>query len=67
MGAVELGTGARNEESNLSAKNQIGNVHSLTLKLQKCRIRDNNALRVLIVEPEKDIQKNLEEIALSNM
>ena len=46
-----------NEESNLSAKNQIGNVHSLTLELQKCRIRDNNALRVLIVEPEKDIQK----------
>ena len=46
-----------NEESNLSAKNQIGNVHRLTLELQKCRIRDNNALRVLIVEPEKDIQK----------
>lgn len=46
-----------NEESNLSAKNQIGNVHSLSLQLQECRIRDNNALRVLIVEPEKDIQK----------
>jgi CheY-like chemotaxis protein len=46
-----------NEESNLFAKNQISNVHSLTLELQKCRIRDNNALRVLIVEPEKDIQK----------
>ncbi|MDQ4015470.1 MAG: hypothetical protein M3136_06860 [Thermoproteota archaeon] len=46
-----------NEESNLSAKNQISNVHSLTLEIQKCRIRDNNALRVLIVEPEKDIQK----------
>jgi CheY-like chemotaxis protein len=46
-----------NEESNLSAKSQIGNVHSLTLELQKCRIRANNALRVLIVEPEKDIQK----------
>jgi CheY-like chemotaxis protein len=46
-----------NEESNLSAKSQIGNVHSLTLELQKCGIRANNALRVLIVEPEKDIQK----------
>jgi CheY-like chemotaxis protein len=46
-----------NEESNLSAKSQIGNVHSITLELQKCRKRANNALRVLIVEPEKDIQK----------
>jgi CheY-like chemotaxis protein len=46
-----------NEESNLFVKSQIGNVHSLTLELQKCRIRGNNALRVLIVEPEKDIQK----------
>lgn len=46
-----------NEESNLSTKNEICDVHSLTLELQKCRIRSNNALRVLIVEPEKDIQK----------
>jgi CheY-like chemotaxis protein len=46
-----------NEESHLSAKSHIGNVHSLTLELQKCRIRDNKSLRVLIVEPEKDIQK----------
>jgi CheY-like chemotaxis protein len=49
-----------NEESHLSAKSQIGNVHSLTLELQKCSKRDSNnnkALRVLIVEPEKDIQK----------
>ncbi len=46
-----------NEESNLYAKSQIGKAHSLTLELQKCRIRANNALRVLIVEPEKDIQK----------
>jgi CheY-like chemotaxis protein len=49
-----------NEESHLSAKNQIGNIHSLTLELQKCSKRDCNnkkALRVLIVEPEKDIQK----------
>ena len=46
-----------NEESNISAKSQIGNVHSLTLELQKCSIRVNNALRVLIVEPERDIQK----------
>jgi DNA-binding response OmpR family regulator len=45
-----------NEESNLYAKNKIGNVHSLRLELQKCRERTNNALRVLIVEPEKDIQ-----------
>ena len=45
-----------NEESNLYAKSQIGNVHSLTLELQKCTGRANNALRVLIVEPEKDIQ-----------
>jgi CheY-like chemotaxis protein len=49
-----------NEESHLSAKSQIGNVHSLTLELQKCSKREssnNKALRVLIVEPEKDIQK----------
>jgi CheY-like chemotaxis protein len=50
-----------NEESHLSAKSQIGNVHSLTLELQKCSKRNcnnnNKALRVLIVEPEKDIQK----------
>jgi CheY-like chemotaxis protein len=48
-----------NQESNLSAKSHIGQVHSLTLELQKCSIRnnDNNVLRVLIVEPEKDIQK----------
>jgi CheY-like chemotaxis protein len=46
-----------NEESNRSAKRQIGNVHSLTLELQKCRIRANNALRVLVVEAEKDIRK----------
>ena len=46
-----------NEESHLSAKSHIGNVHSLTLELQKCRIRSNKSLRVLIVEPEKDIQK----------
>jgi CheY-like chemotaxis protein len=46
-----------NEESNLSATSQIGNAHSLTLELQKCRIRSNDSLRVLIVEPEKDIQK----------
>jgi CheY-like chemotaxis protein len=46
-----------NEESNLSAKSQIGNVHSLTLELQECRIRSSKVLRVLIVEPEKDIQK----------
>ena len=47
-----------NEESNLYAKNQIGKAHSLTLELQKCRMRANgDGLRVLIVEPEKDIQK----------
>jgi CheY-like chemotaxis protein len=46
-----------NEESNLFVKSQIGNIHSLTLELQKCRIRGNNALHVLILEPEKDIQK----------
>jgi CheY-like chemotaxis protein len=47
-----------NEESNLYAKSQIGKVHSLTLELQKCRIRANGGgLRVMIVEPEKDIQK----------
>jgi CheY-like chemotaxis protein len=48
-----------NEESNLYAKSQIGKAHSLTLELQKCRIRANgsSSLRVLIVEPEKDIQK----------
>jgi CheY-like chemotaxis protein len=46
-----------NEESNLYAKSQIGKAHSLTLELQKCRIRANGGLRVLIVEPEKDIQK----------
>ncbi len=47
-----------NEESNLYAKSQIGKAHSLTLELQKCRIRANgSSLRVLIVESEKDIQK----------
>jgi CheY-like chemotaxis protein len=46
-----------NQESNLYPKNQIGQVHSLTLELHKCGIRENNALRVLIVEPEQDIQK----------
>jgi CheY-like chemotaxis protein len=47
-----------NEESNLYAKSQIGKTHSLTLELQKCRISANGSnLRVLIVEPEKDIQK----------
>ena len=47
-----------NEESNLYAKSQIGKSHSLTLELQKCRISANGSnLRVLIVEPEKDIQK----------
>jgi CheY-like chemotaxis protein len=47
-----------NEESNLYAKSQIGKAHSLTLELQKCRIRANgSSLRILIVEPEKDIQK----------
>lgn len=47
-----------NEESNLYAKSQIGKAHSLTLELQKCRIRANGGgLHVLIVEPEKDIQK----------
>jgi CheY-like chemotaxis protein len=48
-----------NEELNLYAKSQIGNAHSLTLELQKCRIRanDGGGLRVLIAEPEKDIQK----------
>ena len=46
-----------NKESNISAKSQIGNVHSLTLELQKCGIRANNASRVLVVEPERDIQK----------
>jgi CheY-like chemotaxis protein len=47
-----------NEESNLYAKSQIGKAHSLTLELQKCRITANGSnLRVLIVEPEKDIQK----------
>jgi CheY-like chemotaxis protein len=47
-----------NEESNLDTKSQIGKAHSLTLELQKCRIRANGgSLRVLIVEPEKDIQE----------
>lgn len=49
-----------NEESNLHAKSQICKAHSLTLELQKCRIRANSGgggLRALIVEPEKDIQK----------
>jgi hypothetical protein len=47
-----------NKELNLYAKSQIGNAHSLTLELQKCRIRANDGgLRVLIAEPEKDIQK----------
>ena len=49
-----------NKESNLYAKSQIGKAHSLTLELQKCRIRTTNGsstLRVLIAEPEKDIQK----------
>jgi hypothetical protein len=47
-----------NEESNLYAKSQIGKAHSLTLELQKCRRRANGSgLHVLIVEPEKDIQK----------
>lgn len=48
-----------NEESNLYAKSRIDKAHSLTLEIQKCRIRATNGggLRVLIVEPEKDIQK----------
>jgi CheY-like chemotaxis protein len=46
-----------NKYSNLYAKSQISNTHSLTLELQKSRIRANGGLRVLIVEPEKDIQK----------
>ena len=47
-----------NDESNLFAKSQIGKAHSLTLELRKFRIRPNdNGLRVLIVEPEKDLQK----------
>jgi CheY-like chemotaxis protein len=45
-----------NKESNLYAKSQIGNVHSLMVELQKCRLRNCNALRVLVVEPENDIQ-----------
>jgi CheY-like chemotaxis protein len=45
------------EESNLSARSKIGDVHSVTLELQRCRIRANNVSRVLVVEPEKDIQK----------
>jgi CheY-like chemotaxis protein len=45
-----------NKESNLYAKSQIGNVHSLMVELQKCRLRNRNALRVLVVEPENDIQ-----------
>lgn len=45
-----------NKESNLYAKNQIGNVHSLMVELQKCRLTNRNALRVLVVEPENDIQ-----------
>jgi CheY-like chemotaxis protein len=49
-----------NQESNLSIKSHIGQVHSLTMELQKCSIKNNNnnnILRVLIVETEKDIQK----------
>lgn len=48
-----------NEESNLYVKSQIVKAHSLTLELQKCRIirANGGGLRVLIVEPEKDIQK----------
>ena len=46
-----------NEESNLSARTQISDVHSLTLELQKGSNRANNITRVLIAEPEKDIQK----------
>ena len=45
-----------NKESNLYAKSQIGNVHSLVVELPKCRLRNCNALRVLVVEPENDIQ-----------
>jgi CheY-like chemotaxis protein len=45
-----------NKESNLYAKSQICNVHSLMVELQKCRLRNRNALRVLVVEPENDIQ-----------
>jgi CheY-like chemotaxis protein len=45
-----------NKESNLYTKSQIGNVHSLMVELQKCRLRNRNALRVLVVEPENDIQ-----------
>jgi len=45
-----------NKESNLYAKSQIGNVHSLMVELQECRLRNRNALRVLVVEPENDIQ-----------
>jgi CheY-like chemotaxis protein len=45
-----------NKESNLYAKSQIGNVHSLMVELQKCRLRNRNTLRVLVVEPENDIQ-----------
>ena len=52
-----------NQESNLSVKSHIGQVHSLTMELQKCSIRNNNnnnnnnVSRVLIAETEKDIQK----------
>jgi CheY-like chemotaxis protein len=45
-----------NKESNLYAKSQIGNVHSLMVELPKCRLRNRNALRVLVIEPENDIQ-----------
>jgi CheY-like chemotaxis protein len=45
-----------NKESNLYAKSQIGYFHSLMVELQKCRLRNRNALRVLVVEPENDIQ-----------
>jgi CheY-like chemotaxis protein len=50
-----------NKESNLYVKSQIGKAHSMTLELQKCKMRAINGgsstLSVLIVEPEKDIQK----------
>lgn len=45
-----------NKESNLYAKSQIGKFHSLMVELQKCRLKNNSALRVLVVEPENDIQ-----------
>jgi CheY-like chemotaxis protein len=45
-----------NKESNVYSKSRIGNVHSLTVELQKCRLRNRNALRLLVLEPENDIQ-----------